>query len=131
MAVMCEFIDFIVPIKNIDRVWDGGFKGFKEEFKEMFEGRYWHDKYLFRDGAMNPIDIRERVTWWEGYGLEGIVEVKGEKRWKDFCVVEGMGNGATLPCDWLGFECRYTPFYSCFVWYKGFPKGKVIGPKNR
>ena len=30
MAVRCEFIDFIIPIKNIDKVYPGGFKKFKD-----------------------------------------------------------------------------------------------------
>ena len=25
-------------------------------------------------------------------------------KWKDFCVVESMMDGPTLPCDWIEFD---------------------------
>ena len=69
MSVRCEFIDVIVPIANIERVYPGGFAAFKARYLEDFGGRLWHDDYLFRDGAMNPIDAASAVNFWRGYGL--------------------------------------------------------------
>jgi len=56
MAERCEFIDVIVPIRNIDRVYRGGFAAFKKDNAPLFGGRLWHDQSLLRDGAMNPMD---------------------------------------------------------------------------
>jgi hypothetical protein len=106
MAIELEFIDFIIPIKNIDMVYPGGFKQLKKDcdMNGNVSGIYWHDDYLFRDGAMNPMDIESLVIEWEELGLKGIVEINGQEQWKDFCVVEGLMGGPTLPCDWLVFD---------------------------
>ena len=103
MAVYCEFINFIIPIKNIDSVYPGGFEKFKSDNLKMFKGRYWHDEFLFRDGAMNSVDISELKKHWEKMGLIGIEDPNGEKKWKDFCVVDSV-MGPTLPCEWLRFD---------------------------
>ena len=47
----------------------GGFAAFKARNLEDFGGRLWHDDYLFRDGARNPIDAASAVNFWRGYGL--------------------------------------------------------------
>ena len=122
MAIRCEFIDFIIPIDKIDLVYTGGFKKFKDDHIQGFSGRLYHDDFLFRDGAMNPIDIDGLVNEWEALGLKGIKEIDGQEQWLDFCVVEGMYGGPTLPCDWL----EYDNEKNC-VYLKGKPKGKLIG----
>ena len=38
MAVRCECIDVIIPIANIDRVFPGGFAGFKLQNAPLFGG---------------------------------------------------------------------------------------------
>lgn len=107
MSIACEFIDLIIPISNIDKVYKGGFNQFKEDHIELFGGRYRHDDFLFRDGAMNSIDIQLSIEKWEKLGLVGIVEIEGQKKWKDFCVVERMFGGLTLQCDWIEFDLEY------------------------
>ena len=122
MAIQCEFIDFIIPINKIDLVYPGGFKKFKEDHIQMFSGgRLYHDNFLFRDGAMNHMDIHRLVNEWEALGLKGKAEIDGKKQWVDFCVVEGMFGGATLPCDWIEYDSQ-----SNAVYLKGKPKGKLI-----
>jgi hypothetical protein len=32
MAIKLEFIDFVIPIKNIDRVYPGGFTKLKQDY---------------------------------------------------------------------------------------------------
>lgn len=125
MAIQCEFIDLIIPIQKIDKVYPGGFSQFKEDNKNGFSGKLWHDQFLFRDGAMNPRDIRFLAEEWEKMGLEGIVEREGSKQWKDFCVVEGLFGGPTLPCDWI----EYDRNENC-VYMKGKSKGEIIGPRK-
>lgn len=104
MSIQCEFIDLIIPIKNIDLVYSGGFKKFKKDHIAGFNGRLKHDDYLFRDGAMNPKDIKFLIEKWENMGLKGVEDINGKKQWKDFCVVEGMFGGPTLQCDWIEFD---------------------------
>jgi hypothetical protein len=125
MAIRCEFIDVIVPIKNIDRVFPGGFKAFKEENKKMFGGRLWRDDFLFRDGAMNPNDVRHVVEFWQRYGLQPKESRDGQDFWKDLCVVEHMFEGPTLPCEWIVFDNQQA----C-VSLKGQPIELIIGRDN-
>ena len=123
MAIKCEFIDFIIPIDKIDLVYPGGFRKFKEDHIQGFSGRLYHDDFLFRDGAMNHMDIERLVNEWEALGLKGIIEIDGKKPWLEFCVVEGMFGGPVIPCDWL----EYDRDNNC-VYLKDRPKGELIGP---
>jgi hypothetical protein len=125
MAVQCEFIDFIIPIENIDKIYPGGFAQFKENNKESFSKILWNDDFLFRDGAMNGMDIEFMIQMWESKGLEGVVEIDEKKQWKDFCIVQGMAGGPTFPCEWIDFD----PQNNC-VSMKGKPKGEIIGRFN-
>lgn len=104
MAVHCEFIDFIIPIKNINKVYAGGFAKFKEDNREGFSSKLWHDNSLLRDGAMSPSGIEALIQKWEDLGLIGIEVRNGRKYWKDFCVVEGHFGGPTLDCDWIEYD---------------------------
>ena len=126
MAIQCEFIDFIIPIDKIDLVYPGGFKKFKEDHMQGFSGRLYHDNFLFRDGAMNGMDIKSLINEWEARGLKGKAEIDGQKQWIDFCIVEGMFGGPTLPCDWLEYDSQNN----C-VYLKDKPKGKLIGPNRK
>ena len=112
MAIECEFFNIIIPISNIDRVYEGGFKKFKSDYIEAFGyNRYRHDEYLFRDGAMNSMDIQMLVDHWEELGLKGAIQVGGNWKWKDFCIVESMLGGPTLPCDWIKFDAETMSVY--------------------
>jgi len=104
MVILCEFIDLIIPISNINKVYPGGFEKFKSDNLDGFEGRYQHDEYLFRDGAMNSMDIKLLLDQWEKLGLQGIVKLGGQQIWKDFCVVESMYGGPKLLCEWIDFD---------------------------
>jgi hypothetical protein len=121
MAIRLEFFSLIVPISRIDEHYPGGFKRFRLLFGPGFGATRWHDEYLYREGAMNPGDVRYLVEGWESFGLEPFKELDGKQYWKDMCVVDYFG-GPTLPCEWLEHD-RDT--YS--VSLKGEPKGEVIG----
>lgn len=118
MAIHCEFIDLIIPIANIDRVYPGGFAQFKKDHEQGFSGVLWHDDHLFRTGAMDPRSMDGMIEEWEKRGLHGIVEKDGARYWQDFCIVESFLGGPTLPCDWLEFDREHR----C-VFLKGRPKG--------
>jgi len=122
MAIRCEYIDVIVPIVNIDRVYPGGFAGFKQHNVSLFGGRLWHDDRLLRDGAMSPRDAAAAVDFWEQHGLQPRAVIDGHEVWKDLCVVEHMFGGPTLPCDWLEFDRERVCVYA-----KGAPPEPVFG----
>ena len=123
MAIYCMLYDFIIPISNIDKIYDGGFNKFKLDHAPNFGKRYWHDAFLFRDGAMNPYDIDSIGERWENLGLIGLTEVDGQTKFNDFCVIESMFSGLTYPCDWIVFDRKTKSAY-----LRGKPKGKIIGP---
>lgn len=100
MAVELEFISLIIPIEKIEKKYPGGFNKYKSDNSQSIGRRIWYDKYVVRDGAMNPMDIEYMVKQWEELGLVGIIEENGKKQWKDLCVVDFF-NGITLPCNWL------------------------------
>lgn len=80
MGIYCEFINLIIPIEKIDLVYPGGFLKFKEEHSQEFNGRMWHNKKLFRDGAMNYRDIEYLTEKWDARGLKGMSRPSMEKR---------------------------------------------------
>ncbi|MDL2323142.1 TIGR02452 family protein [Bacteroidales bacterium OttesenSCG-928-A17] len=94
MAIRIRFINIIIPIKNIENHYPGGFKQYKRDNGNRME----HDSFLVMKGAMSPWDMESHVKECEAFGLVGVVEKNGVERWRDFCVVEGE---PTLPCDWL------------------------------
>jgi hypothetical protein len=77
MAILCAFIDLIIPIANINRVYSGGFTQFKKDNERGFSGVLWHDEFLFRDGAMDPMSMDAKIEAWEKRGLQGIVVKDG------------------------------------------------------
>jgi hypothetical protein len=123
MAIMTEFINFIVPIKIIEKKYPGGWNQCLEDHAELIGGRVWYDDHLFHDGAMNPTDIGSLVERWTAMGFECVGEKNGKKYWKDACVYEGMFGGATLPCDWIEAD-EATRHVSL----KGAPACAIAGP---
>lgn len=94
MAIGIAFINLIIPIKNIDKHYSGGFK----QYKRDNGNRMIHDNFLVMKGAMSSWDMESLTKECEDFGLVGVVEKNGIKHWQDFCVVEWE---PTLPCDWL------------------------------
>lgn len=122
MAIATEFIDFIVPIKIIEKKYPGGWAQCLEDHADALGRRVWHDDHLFRDGAMNPRDIEYLVNYWTDLGFSPTEEKNGQKVWKDVCVFEGFFSGPTLPCDWIDFDRKLHA-----VFLKGTPVGELNG----
>lgn len=123
MAIATEFIDLIIPIQTIRDKYPGGWEQCLKDHEHLINRRVWYDEYLFRDGAMNPMDIESLIEHWESMGFEGIVEKDGKKYWKDMCVFEGAFGGATLGCDWLAIDRKTRSAY-----LKGTDIGEVVFP---
>ena len=100
MAVQLEFINLIVPIETIKAKYPGGWEACLEDHKDALGGRIWYDDYLFRDGAMNPMDMQFLIECWNSMGFETKREVDGTIVWQDVCVADFI-NGNSRPCDWL------------------------------
>ena len=122
MTIALEFIDFIVPIHVIDQKYPGGWAQCHAEHEPLIGGRVWFDGHLLRDGGMNPGDIEALVQEWSELGFQPTQERNGRRVWKDFCVVESMFGGPTLPCDWLSI-CQDGR--SAFL--AGTEPGEIIG----
>jgi hypothetical protein len=121
MAVQLEFINLIVPIETIKAKYPGSWEACLADHKDAIGGRIWFDDHLFRDGAMNPMDMQFLVTCWESMGFETKREVDGTIVWQDVCVTDFI-NGNSRPCDWLLHMDTEDAVY-----LKGTEPGPVIG----
>lgn len=122
MSVMLEFINLIIPIENIERVYPGGFNSFVQENIRLFGGRLWHDDFLFRDGAMNSYDIKDTIKDWKKLGLIPYEKKNGKNVWKDLCVIDTYG-GLAYHCDWIEYDSKNEA-----VFLKSKAPGELIGP---
>ena len=127
MSVASEFIDFIVPIKTIEEKYPGGWVQCLEDYAYAIGGRVWYDEHLFRDGAMNPMDIESLVNEWQALGFHTHNEDEdgNPNEWVDVCVYQGMLGGATLECDWI----MQDPVHHG-VCLKGTEPGEFISREN-
>jgi hypothetical protein len=124
MAIELEFIDFIVPIATIKAKYHGGWEQCLIDHQYAIGGRIWYDEHLFRDGAMNRMDMKSLVEHWQSMGFttyenndEGL-----PTKWCDVCVYESLFGGATLKCDWLNYDSKIGGIYLA-----GTTPGKLIG----
>jgi hypothetical protein len=122
MAIQLEYINLIIPIKNIGLCYPGGFDLFREHHMSIFGETCWHDMHLFRNGAMNDVDMDILIASWQKRGLVPYVENNGARKWKDMCVIESHHAEPTLPCSWIEVDQENN----C-VFLKKRPKGRIIG----
>ena len=61
MAIVLEFIDFVVRRATIEEKYPGGWEGCLDDHRNLVAGRVWFDDHLFRVGAMSPMGIRGGV----------------------------------------------------------------------
>ncbi len=125
MAIALEFLDFIVPISAIRTKYPGGWEQCLRDHESLVGGRVWYDEYLFRDGAMNPVDIGTLVEEWTELGFSPMTKRNGKSVWQDCCVVESLFGGTTLPCDWIEFAEDGQSAY-----LKGSDPGTVVGRRH-
>jgi hypothetical protein len=122
MAIKLEFLNLIIPIKQINFCYPGGFDLFREHHQEKFGENFWHDMHLFRDGAMTSMEIESLVSFWQHKGLAPYIEQNGKRKWKDMCVIESSKAELTSPCDWIEVDQENN----C-VFHKKRAKGRIIG----
>lgn len=121
MAIALEFLDFVVPIEVIRAKYPGGWEQCLRDHQPLIGRRVWYDDHLFRDGAMGPLEIRALVERWTELGFEPTASRDGQTVWNDFCVVEAMFGGPTLPCDWIEIDTHRRTAH-----YRGTAPGAII-----
>ena len=126
MAIYLEFIDFVVPITTIEAKYPGGWVKCRQDYANALGRSAWHDDHLFRDGAMSSSDIGSMVEEWTKLGFDPFEMSDSQKHWKDFCVIESVFGGPTLPCGWLVYAERTRSAY-----LQGTEPGTVSGPYLR
>ncbi len=94
MAIELAYINLVIPIRNIEKYYLGGFVQYKKDNESKME----HDDYLVMKSAMTMEEIESFAKECEEFGLVGVVEKQGIKYWQDFCIVDII---STLPCEWL------------------------------
>jgi len=101
MSIQLEFIDFIVPIATIKEKYPGGWEQCLKDHEYAIGGRIWYDEHLFRDGAMNSMDIKSLVDHWQSLGfITHLTNEKGEPtKWLDVCVEHLFRDGAMNSMD--------------------------------
>ena len=122
MAIKLEFLNLIIPIKQINLCYLGGFDLFREHHQDKFGENFWHDMHLFRDGVMTSMEMDSLVSFWQHKGLVPYIEKNGKRIWKDMCVIESSCAEPTYPCSWIEVDQENN----C-VYLKKRPKGKMIG----
>ena len=122
MAIKLEFLNLIIPIKQINLCYLGGFELFREHHQDKFGENFWHDMHLFRDGVMTSMEMESLVSFWQHKGLVPYIERNGKRIWKDMCVIESSRAEPTYPCAWIEVDQEDN----C-VYLKKRPKGKMIG----
>jgi len=122
MAIQLENINLIIPIKQINLCYPGGFELFRTHHQNKFGENFWHDMHLFRDGAMVAEELETLILFWQQKGLVPYVEQNGMKRWKDMCVIESSNSEPTLPCAWITVDQENN----C-IFHNKRSKGRIIG----
>jgi hypothetical protein len=122
MAIQLEFLNLIIPIKQINLCYPGGFELFREHHKDKFGQNLWHDMHLFRDGAMTSMEVESLVSYWQHKGLVPYVEQNGKKKWKDMFVIDATKAEPAFPCDWIEVDQENN----C-VFHRKRSKGRIIG----
>ena len=100
MPVFLEFLNVLVKREAIEKKCHGGWKAF---ISNSFITAEWYDDYLFRAGAMNPMDIERIIDRLKADGLNPTKLIDGAEHWYDICVFDSMF-GPTLPCEWIDME---------------------------
>jgi hypothetical protein len=127
MAMRLLFHNILIPISTLEKKvapldvvisWDRPWNTF-------------HDDYLYHEGAMNHEDIEEMLVFWEKKGLNIYKTVDGNKEWDELCVLDTAGF-SSIYCDWIDRNAyKENEKYDPYIWLKGKPQGKIIGPFNK
>ena len=111
MAISTIFINFIVKILAIEKKYPWWLKRCLEYHKDYLEWKVYYDDYLFRDWAMNSIDMNNIVKYWEDLWF---------KVDDDFCIYR---NYSWFWANWLD---TWSKNWEDFVFLKWTEPWKII-----
>ncbi len=120
MAVQLEFINILVPFSAIERVHQGGAEGFRKEY-EGHPGVWW-DRFLFRCGSMNSIDLILWLEELEKHGLSRFRTYAGKRIAGDIALAT-IEFGIEDRCPWLTVDRVQG-----IAWLSGTEPGEIAGP---
>lgn len=124
--IFSEFLDILIPIEVVDRVYPGGFAAYCIDHEELIGDGIWHDDHLLREGAMSGNDVKHIVQAWQQMGLTPFRREGGRPvEWLECCVSSRYG-GPTMPCSWLSIDPETDGAY-----HNGFEPGPLVGPIRR
>jgi hypothetical protein len=121
MPIALEHINFIVRRSTIEEKYPGGWDQCLIDHASSLGTRVWYDEHLFRDGAMNPIDMESLVNAWRAIGFQAIL-INGEKKWLDCCVIDESLETLTLSCDWIKIDLA-----GAFAYLKDQDPSEIMG----
>jgi hypothetical protein len=121
MPIALEHINFIVRRSTIEEKYPGGWDQCLIDHASSLGTRVWYDEHLFRDGAMNPIDMESLVNAWRAIGFQAIL-INSEKKWLDCCVIDESLETLTLSCDWIKIDLA-----GAFAYLKDQDPSEIMG----
>jgi hypothetical protein len=87
MSIILEAISIIIPIHKLKKKCSsnlGDIEAFLDENTEPGSG-CWRDEHLYREGAMNSMDVQLRLDEWKRCGLSLTRKNSGILEWNDVC----------------------------------------------
>jgi hypothetical protein len=103
MSIRLEFLNIVIPIASLKKCLSiRDVSEFLDERTHSGSG-CWCDDDLYREGAMNDMDLDMILRGWKERGLKLTRRRKGAEEWHDLCVVDTF-SGPTLPCRWIDYD---------------------------
>jgi hypothetical protein len=112
MSVKISFYNLVIPIRNVDKVYDGGFEKFKIDKAVTY--RFSFDDNIVLFGAMNFEDIEPIADYFVGLGLIPFFLDENEmfSKWVDLIIFEqeDLVSGIKSKfnpidkCNWLDYD---------------------------
>lgn len=105
MPVNIDIMALVIPIRNINKVYPGGFEQYRIDHSTENRLLFDHDDQLVRIGAMDSQVIEAEIRFWEKLGLQQF-EMHGKNiKAKDFYFVSNWAKTKN-ECPWLTIDPR-------------------------
>ena len=103
MSIPLECINIVIPIASLNKC--PSIRNVSEFLAEKTcpGSGCWSDAHLYREGAMNELDLMLALGRWKEMGLKPKRRRNGLEEWYELCVVDTF-SGPTLPCRWLEYN---------------------------
>jgi predicted esterase YcpF (UPF0227 family) len=126
MTIPLECINLIIPIHKLRKKAAKAIADIDAFLGEQTSQGYgcWRDEHLYREGAMNPLELEMLLDKWKKAGLRLTRKKAGVTEWDDVCVVDTT-SGPTLPCSWLKYNLDTGS-----AWLAGTPGAKTYVPET-